>query len=73
MEIKEINRIIDNFFNKVKQEMITHVSNFGISGNRDIDSREKSFMLTLPLTCKRKLKEEFALCTKDDEVKKWVN
>lgn len=59
-EMDRIVNIIDEIFDKTQKEINAHVKNFGIEGNRDIDSREKSLLLTLPITLRRRLKEEFA-------------
>ncbi len=60
MELKEINNTIDKFFDKVQRQINSHIENFGIEGNRNIDSREKSLLLTIPITCRKELKKEFA-------------
>lgn len=59
MEIKDILEIIDSFFNKKQKEIKNHVEEFGKDKNRDIDSREKSMLLTLPMGYKNQLKEMF--------------
>lgn len=59
MEIENILRIIDEFFDKKQEQIKDHVEQFGKPGNRDIDSREKSVLLTLPMGYRKKLKELF--------------
>lgn len=60
MEIKKILETIDEFFNIKQLEINSHVEQFGKPGNRDIDPREKSMLLTLPMGYNKKLKELFA-------------
>lgn len=59
MEIKEILRKIDEFFDEKQKEIKTHVEQFGKPGNRDIDPREKTILLTIPMSYRKKLKEVF--------------
>ena len=69
MNREKILKVIDEFFDKKQKEIKDHVKQFGKYGNRDIDPREKSVMLTLPIGYRKKLKELFALREKA-EVKK---
>lgn len=62
----KINEIIDKFFDQKQKEMNAHVEGFGKPGNRDIDQREKSVLLTLPIGYRKGLKELFAVEKKGD-------
>ncbi len=55
----KVEEIIDKFFDKAQKQINAHIKNFAIEGNRDIDPREKSLLLTIPITYRKKLKEEF--------------
>lgn len=60
MEKNKILEIIDEFFDEKQKQMNAHVEGFGKPGNRDIDPREKSMLLTIPAGYRKKLKERFA-------------
>jgi len=60
METKRILEVIDEFFDEKQKQMNAHVVQFGTEGKRDIDPREKSILLTLPVGYRKKLKEKFA-------------
>ena len=57
---------IDGFFDEKQKQIKNHVNQFGKPGNRDIDTREKSMLLTLPMGYRKKLKEIFAEEKKND-------
>lgn len=59
----KIEEIIDEFFDKKQKEVNAHIEGFGKGNNRDIDPREKSVILTLPIGYRKKLKELFGFCT----------
>lgn len=69
METKKILQIIDEFFDEKQKQIMDHVGQFGKPGNRNIDDREKSMLLTLPMGYRKKLKELFA---KEKEGKQWT-
>lgn len=59
MKLNEILEVIDKFFDEKQEQMNAHIVQFGTEGKRDIDSREKSMLLTLPVGYRKKLKEKF--------------
>lgn len=61
MKIKEILKIIDEFFNERQKQVNDHIAQFGKDNNRDIDTREKSTMLMMVVGYRKALKEKFVL------------
>lgn len=57
--IERLLGLVDDFFDKKQKEMKAHVEGFGKGNNRDIDLREKSTLLILPVSYRKKLKEIF--------------
>lgn len=66
MESNKILEIIDKFFDEKQRQIKDHVEQFGKHGNRDIDPREKSVLLTIPMGYRKKLKELFTNTKKCD-------
>jgi hypothetical protein len=56
--------IIDKTLDKAEFEVKVHVENFGKGNNRDMDSRDKLTLLSLPVSIKKKLKSLISQDTK---------
>lgn len=55
---KDFEKIIEKVLNQYQGEINSHIGQFGLGENRDIDPREKSLMLTIPTVLKERFLKE---------------
>ena len=67
--LKEVEEVIDKFFDEKLKQVKTHIEQFGKENNRDIDEREKTTMLCMPIAYKKELKKELGMEEKDENYK----
>ena len=70
---KKIIEIVNQVLDKCQFEVKTHIEQFGLGDNRDIDGREKVTLLTLPMSIRKKLLKKLNPAQKEEWVKLFIS